>query len=108
MTWHVRYEQNGVKHLERYPTPEAAIEAACQMIDDGLDVFAIGTGPLNDSVEREEIARIYLLWARAKAPFGPLPCRCCGRYCGRRSLVPHFSPCTQVSPAGVVVPMTRV
>ena len=73
MPWYVRYEQNEVKHLERYPTPETAIEAACQMIDDGFDVFAIGTGPLSDAIEREEIARIYRLWVRAKAPFGLPP-----------------------------------
>jgi hypothetical protein len=54
----------------RHPSPERAIEAACRLIDDGREVFGIGTGPLTDSVEKARIDRIYALWARAKNPFG--------------------------------------
>jgi hypothetical protein len=70
MEWHVQYRDGGANHLAMYPSPEAAIEAACLFIDDGHDVFGIGTGPLTDSIERKQIARIYALWARAKNPFG--------------------------------------
>src|SRR5580692_12625737 len=37
-------------------------------IDDGCDVYGIGTGPLADSIEREQIASIHAIWARAKYP----------------------------------------
>jgi len=49
-----------------HPSPERAIEAACGLIDDGCDVYGIGTGPLSDSIAREEIAGIYRFWARAR------------------------------------------
>jgi hypothetical protein len=70
MTWHVQYHKDAMDHIERYPSPERAIEAACRLIDDGCDVYGVGTGPLTDSIEREQIARIYAMWARAKFPFG--------------------------------------
>ena len=54
-----------------FPSPETAIENACRLIDDGHDVFGIGTGALTNSIEREQIARIYATWTRAKSPFGP-------------------------------------
>ena len=73
MIWHVQYRKDTVKHIVRYPNPEDAIEAACRIIDDGDDVFGIGTGPLTDSIEKDEIARIYALWTRAKHPFGLVP-----------------------------------
>ena len=71
MTWYVQYRQDTVDRLVRHPSPEQAIEAACHLIDDGCDVYGIGTGPLTDSIGRDEIARIYTMWARAKHPFGP-------------------------------------
>jgi hypothetical protein len=49
-----------------------AIRAACRLIDHGYDVYGIGTGPLTDSIGKEQIARIYAMWARAKFPFGIL------------------------------------
>ena len=54
----------------RHPTPEQAIETACQLIDEGCDVFGIGIGPLTDSISKDEIAKLYGFWLRAKAPFG--------------------------------------
>ena len=54
------------------PTPESAIETACHLIDEGSDVFGIGTGPLTDTIAGNQIARIYAIWAREKSPFGPL------------------------------------
>jgi hypothetical protein len=73
MTWHVQYRKDGADQIGRHPTPELAIQAACHLIDDGCDVYGIGTGPLTDSIEREQIARIYAMWARAKFPFGQIP-----------------------------------
>jgi hypothetical protein len=70
MPWHVQYRKDATDHIERYPSPERAIEAACRLIDDGRDVYGVGTGPLTDSIEKEQIARIYAMWARAKVPFG--------------------------------------
>jgi hypothetical protein len=53
-----------------FQSPETAIENACRLIDDGHDVFGIGTGALTDSIEREQIARIYAMWTKAKSSFG--------------------------------------
>ena len=72
MTWHVQYRKSGSDHIARAPTPEAAIETACHLIDEGSDVFGIGTGPLTDTIAGNEIARIYAIWARVKIPFGRL------------------------------------
>ena len=69
MDWHVQYRRGGTDYLVRFPSPEAAIENACRLIDGGHDVFGIGTGDLTDSIEREQIARIYAMWTRAKSPF---------------------------------------
>ena len=66
MTWFVQYRQSGMDHLVRANTPEQAIETACGLIDDGCDVFGIGTGPLTDSIGKEQIALIYDIWVRAK------------------------------------------
>jgi len=66
MTWHVQYRQGTTDHIVRHPSPERAIEAACGLIDDGCDVFGIGTGELTDSIGKETIARIYDMRVRAK------------------------------------------
>jgi hypothetical protein len=66
MIWHVQYRQAEAEHVVTHPSPERAIEAACRLIDDGHQVFGIGTGPLSDSIGQTEIARIYDIWARAK------------------------------------------
>jgi hypothetical protein len=39
--------------------PESAIEGACLILDDASDVFAIGAGPLTDSIDRDQIKHIY-------------------------------------------------
>jgi hypothetical protein len=70
MEWHVQYSREAVKHVEMYRSPEAAIKAACLLIDDGCDVYGIGTGALTDTIDRAEIKRIYKIWARARYPFG--------------------------------------
>jgi hypothetical protein len=70
MDWHVQYREDGTDRLVRHSSPERAIEAACRLIDDGREVFGIGTGPLTDSVGKAQIDRIYASWARAKNPFG--------------------------------------
>jgi hypothetical protein len=38
------------------------------MGDDGCDVYGIGTGPLTDSIGKDESARICALWARVEHP----------------------------------------
>ncbi|MDR3376711.1 MAG: hypothetical protein P4L98_23575 [Ancalomicrobiaceae bacterium] len=35
-------------------------------MDAGFDVFGIGTGPLTDSIGKDEIAKIYAMWEREK------------------------------------------
>jgi hypothetical protein len=70
MTWHVQYRKDAMDHISRHPSPERAIEAACRLIDNGYDVCGVGTGPLTDSIEPEQIARIYAMWDRARHPFG--------------------------------------
>lgn len=47
-------------------TPELAIEAACGLIEGGVLVSGIGTGPLADCIGGEHIARIYDLWRRTR------------------------------------------
>jgi hypothetical protein len=47
-------------------TPEQAIETGCRLLDDGCDVYAIGMGPLTDSIERDQIDRIYEMWVRVR------------------------------------------
>jgi hypothetical protein len=64
--WHVQYRRDTIDHSATHSSPEAAIETACRLIDDGCDVYGIGTGPRTDSIGQREIARIYALWARAK------------------------------------------
>jgi hypothetical protein len=70
MTWHVQYRQDGTDHIVRLPSPEEAIETACRLIDGGCDVYGIGTGPLTDSIEKSQIARIYDMWVKARR-YGP-------------------------------------
>ncbi len=64
--WHVQYQKHGVDHVAWYTTPEGAIEAACALIDDGGDVYGIGVGSLDDSIAKDQIARIYAIWSRDK------------------------------------------
>jgi hypothetical protein len=55
-----------------FPSPQRAIEGACLLIDNGLQVVGIGAGDLDDSIAEIEIARIYAIWERAKKPFGQI------------------------------------
>ena len=65
MNWHVQYRQGGDSHVVRFESPEGAIEAACRLMDTGSDVFGIGTGPLTDSIGRDEIVRIHAMWVHS-------------------------------------------
>ena len=68
-----RRSRGGMNHLVMFPGPGAAIENTCRLIDEGHDVFGVGAGALTNSIEREQIARIYARWASAKSPFiGPV------------------------------------
>lgn len=69
LEWHVQFRKSGADYISWFVTPEQAIEAACTLIDEGNDVYSIGTGSLGDSIKTDQIARIYAIWVRAKAPF---------------------------------------
>jgi hypothetical protein len=64
--WHVQYRKSEAEHIGWFATPEEAIETACRLIDDGCDVHGIGSGSLDDSIAKDQISRIYDLWAKAK------------------------------------------
>jgi hypothetical protein len=68
MEWHVQYRSAGAEHVAWHPTPEAAIEAVWRMMDDGIDVFGIGEGSMDNSIGRDQVARIYAIWQRGKRP----------------------------------------
>jgi len=68
MTWHIQFRSGEGDHIERFPTPEQAIDAACRLMDAGCDVYGIGTGPLTDSVGREGIAKMYAIYTRFTPP----------------------------------------
>ena len=70
MIWHVQYRIESADHVERHPSPEQAIEAACRLIEEGCDVYGIGTGPMTETIGKDEIARIYAMWVRERLPFG--------------------------------------
>ena len=61
MPWHVQFRKNDVDHVTRHVSPEAAIVAACRLIDNGHEVYAIGTGQLSNAVGADVIARIYAM-----------------------------------------------
>jgi hypothetical protein len=54
-----------MSQLLRMETPEEAIEAACTLLDEGGEVSGLGMGPLANSIDQDQIARIYEIWARA-------------------------------------------
>ncbi len=72
------YAEEAIKEAHTTPTAVLVTDlclgggllAACGLIDDGCDVYGIGTGPLSDTIGKDEMARIYAMWARAKYPFG--------------------------------------
>lgn len=68
--WHVQHARDAMDQIDWYPTQEEAIEAACRLIDLGRDVCGIGAGSLGDTITRDDIARIYAMWFRARLPFG--------------------------------------
>jgi hypothetical protein len=70
MPWRVQYSGESGKSVVAFQSPERAIEAACSLIDDGHQVFSIGTADPDDTILEIEITRIYAIWARAKTPFG--------------------------------------
>jgi hypothetical protein len=64
-TWHVRCGP-GHEPIVGLQTQEQAIEAACWLMDGGFDVVGVGTGPTDDEVDRERMARVYAIWVRAR------------------------------------------
>jgi hypothetical protein len=63
--WFVQYIKSGMSQLVRMETPEQAIETACALLDEGCEVSGLGMGPLANSIDQDQIARIYEIWVRA-------------------------------------------
>jgi transposase InsO family protein len=57
MTWHAQYRKDATDHIERHSSPSGRLKLPV-VIDNGHDVYGVGTGPLTDSVDRDQIARI--------------------------------------------------
>ena len=68
LEWHAQFRKSGIDYISWFVTLERAIEAACALIDEGNDVYGIGLGPLDISIEKTQIARIYAMWEQAKPP----------------------------------------
>jgi hypothetical protein len=51
MNWRVQYIRDNVDQVDMHSTAEAAIEAACRLIEDGYDVFGLGAGALSDTID---------------------------------------------------------
>jgi hypothetical protein len=64
MAWYVRFRFDGAGHIDRHPTKEAAIEAACHLIRGKCEVVAIGAVPRDISYNRDQIARMYADWSK--------------------------------------------
>lgn len=65
MEWHVQYRQSGLDRCLLLKSYDQAIEAACRLLHDGRDVYAIGTA-LGDSVRKAEIVRLYAEWLQTR------------------------------------------
>ena len=53
--WHVRYRKSEAEHIGWFATPEQAIETACGLIDEGCDVYGIGSESLDDYIAKEQV-----------------------------------------------------
>jgi len=72
MHWHIKYRTGTADFVDRYPSPESAIEAACGLMDAGYEVYGVGTDSPADAIGRAEIDRIYALW-KLEMPKGRVP-----------------------------------
>jgi len=73
MEWYIIYRRETVDHMEMCLTPEAAILAACLLIDHDCEVHGIGIGPVTDAIGPGEIAQFYGSLSRAQGPLGRPP-----------------------------------
>ena len=65
MPWHIKYRTGTAEDaIDRHPTAESAIEAACRLIHSGRHVYEIGMAALDHSVGPREIAKLYNMWVR--------------------------------------------
>lgn len=62
--WRVEYLDGVERRMKRYATPELAVTGACHLLDDGLDVFEIGSTDFSISAGPADIARIYAMWIK--------------------------------------------
>ena len=44
-----------------FDTQDTAVEAACRLMDGGYNVVGVGTGPDENALSREDLARIYAI-----------------------------------------------
>ena len=69
--WFFRYRIGDAELLASFPTPEAAIDAACLHIEGGGRVAALGSYELAEEMDDpEELHRLYELWSKERHPFG--------------------------------------
>ena len=65
MAWYVRFRFDGAGHIDRHPTREAAMEAACRLIKGKCEVVAIGAVPREiGPLKKDEIDRMYAEWSK--------------------------------------------
>jgi hypothetical protein len=64
MNWRVEYHEGPARKTLRYHTPEQAVTGACTMLDDGHDVFEIGSDEFAVTAGPAEIAKIYAMWIK--------------------------------------------
>ena len=70
MSWHIQYRDDTKDYIVWHASAALAIEAACCLMDDGYDVYGIGTGPLADAIGPVEIALICATWVRTRSSPG--------------------------------------
>jgi hypothetical protein len=69
MIWQVRLRVGTVDRLVACPSPDRAIEAACNPIAYGYEVYGIETEPPAHSIGRDIITRVFEIWMKEKSAF---------------------------------------
>jgi len=53
-------------HVYWFNNCVSAIEAACDLLDDGCDVCSVGERSSGDTLSKGQIARVHTLWMKTK------------------------------------------
>jgi len=64
-TWHVKCGPGHESHAG-FETQEAAVEAACRLMDSGYAIVGVGRGPGDGGLDREQLAVAYATWVRVR------------------------------------------